>query len=351
MSKGEESHGSKSPWAFRVPLIASALFVLGGAVILVLGLLLTRTSPSLGLDKLGVTGDCAMKTGATLQLSSIHLYAAQMRWSALFLLMVLVSGAALAIAVATVVSIWRENRQGRYSATRKDIVVLTAAVAVAIVVQTVMTRPPTLDAGGVTLSARPAFLSYLMTTFTATFGGGTGACQELLKLIWLTKRVGETIGIVVGAAMTATAAAVSDRARLADRILAARQLLYAGSLLFVVGLLMTQANFAWIAATWSFIGDNDRTTKEIADLISAGVLQVGVAYTAILATFFIPARWYLSWQVAQSLPHGAHDREARKGALEDLGITASWADEAKQILALLAPVVSAPILDALTKSH
>jgi hypothetical protein len=79
------------------------------------------------------------------------------------------------------------------------------------------------------------------------------------------------------------------------------------------------------------------------------VLQVGVSYSATI--FFIPARWYLSWQVRQSLSEGTRDRKARNGALEDLGITASWGDEAKQILALLAPVVSAPILDALTKSH
>jgi hypothetical protein len=227
MSKNENNGPDSRLFGFAFPLTSSFFFVMAGAVTLVLGHLLSRTSPSLGLNQLGLTGDCAVKTGDVPQLASLHLYAVQLRWSALFLLMVLVSAVALVMAIAAVTSIWREaNVPAHTSGARRDIIVLTAAVLVAIVVQFLMTAPPKLEAAGVQLSDRPAFLSYLMTTFTTTFGSNN-PCQKVLSSIWSTKRIGESVGLIVGAAMTATATAIPDRTRLADRIAEARRLLYA----------------------------------------------------------------------------------------------------------------------------
>ena len=68
----------------------------------------------------------------------------------------------------------------------------------------------------------------------------------------------------------------------------------------------------------------------------------------MLGVFFLPARAYLAWQV-QQLPSDAG--KAHEEAAKQAGLAGPWSESAKQILALLAPVFSAPVLDALVKSH
>jgi hypothetical protein len=71
-------------------------------------------------------------------------------------------------------------------------------------------------------------------------------------------------------------------------------------------------------------------------------LQSGVAYSALLVVFFLPARCFLDWLLVPLVPVETRtDAEARKKWLVTHDLAGSWQDDARQLLALLAPVISA----------
>src|SRR4029079_16834610 len=101
---------------------------------------------------------------------------------------------------------------------------------------------------------------------------------------------------------------------------------------------------------WTGTLGDEKATKGIASLLSAGTIQAGVGYSAMLAVFYLPARAYVAWQVQRRyVGSAAKDRKARQKEDEEAGLAGSWTDEAKQVLALLAPILSAPLLDAFVK--
>jgi hypothetical protein len=327
-----------SRWA---PRLAAITFFVAACVFAVgVALVFPWSSPSIGLDELGLAASCAVEVGPAQRARSLHLYAAQARWAAILLLLLIVSIVAVVYAVATFAAAWREadGRDGR--STRRSLVAIAVVVVVTGVWQFLMSPAPVLSEDGVKLPTHPGLLSHMLATFRP-------GCEWIIARIWPAKRLAEAVGLVVGGAMTATAVPLADRGRLIDRIRRIQRLLYAGSLLFVAGMLMTQNNFSWITGTWVSVAGSD-AAKEVADLVSAGTIQSGVVYSAMLAVFFLPARAYLAWQVAR-LPPDA--RQAHDEAAKQAGLAGSVTESAKQILALLAPVLSAPVLDALVKAH
>src|SRR5262249_22508841 len=120
------------------------------------------------------------------------------------------------------------------------------------------------------------------------------SCDWVSTRVLTARRVGEGAAILVGAAMGATAAPVSDPGEVANRIQRLQLLLYCGSLLFVAGILMSESNFSLIIA--QLVGDagDDKMSKGLADVIKSGTVQAGVGYSAVLAAFFLPPRAYLA---------------------------------------------------------
>lgn len=164
---------------------------------------------------------------------------------------------------------------------------------------------------------------------------------------------GEPAGICMGVAMCSlllfrrqpTLEEIALRMRWVNR------LLYAASLLFVVGIMMSRANFTWVLAHWQT--DDDGTIKLLGDVVRAGVIQSGVGYSTLLAIFFLPVRAVLGALVVAvdpPLPDGREqDINARKARLAARDLGSSWQHDARQLLALLAPVLSAPVFDAIAK--
>jgi hypothetical protein len=188
-----------------------------------------------------------------------------------------------------------------------------------------------------------AFLSYLLAALCD--------CTSLGGSVRWARLVGESTGILAGVAMCAMIV-LPRRAtplEVAERMKWIQRLLYGASLLFVAGIMMAYANFTWLLAHW------DTTDEKIAtifgEVVRAGVVQSGVAYSALLAIFFLPARAFLGWIASRLVPMDLRDdADARKKWLVARDMGGAWQDDVRQILALLAPVLSAPVFDAIAKA-
>ena len=126
------------------------------------------------------------------------------------------------------------------------------------------------------------------------------------------------------------------------------RLLYVSSLLLVAGIMMARANFTWILVHWT---EDTTISKALGEVIRSGVLECGVFYSTVLASVFLPARAFLRSAVdplARFEVKGDLDAAKKWLAANDLDRT--WQDDARQILALLAPLLSAPVFDAIAKS-
>jgi len=145
---------------------------------------------------------------------------------------------------------------------------------------------------------------------------------------------------------TATFALVPSPSEVAKRLELLQRLLYLASLLFVAGILMSRANFSWVLAHWKI--EHAPTSKALAEVIKGGVLQSGVGYSALLAIFFLPVRMLLASYADALVPADLSRRAKRKWSVEQ-GLAGSWQKDARQVIALLAPIVSAPIFDAIAK--
>jgi hypothetical protein len=188
------------------------------------------------------------------------------------------------------------------------------------------------------------FLSRLLATLPA-------ACQDVRNSVVWARMFGEPPGFFIGIAMSATLifSKIPTPLELLRRSRQLNYLLYAASLLFVVGLLVTRANISWILAQW-----DPKMVKELAeplaDVVASGVLISGVAYSAILLVFFVPVRCLLGHQIEKTMMESELPTLAlRDKWLKNHGFSRGWKEDAQQILAIFAPVVSVPIFDALTK--
>jgi hypothetical protein len=190
------------------------------------------------------------------------------------------------------------------------------------------------------------FLSHLLFSLPDV----AGECRDARHSVFLARMVGEPAGIAVGVAMTALAgfAAQPGAPELARRSRWLTRLLYTASALFVAGIMMSRANFVWILTHW--VPVDDKLTAAIDAVVSAGVLQSGVVYSALHAVFFAPARGLLSYQIHNAIPPAeAASAENRDAWLKKNELQSRWQDDVRQILAILAPVLSAPVFDAIVK--
>lgn len=164
-----------------------------------------------------------------------------------------------------------------------------------------------------------------------------------LTLAW-TKGAGEISGVVLAVAAASLVAFSSrpSRAELAVRYVLFQRLLYISSFLFVVGTLVSRANFAWVVAHW------DLPKKELSDaasaLVTAGVTHVSIGYSAMLAAAFIPLRLLLDSHLNAHVP-----KAEQQEWFSRLGLSATWQNDVRQLLGLLAPIIAAPIFDVVAK--
>jgi hypothetical protein len=282
-------------------------------------------------------------------LQAASLYATESRWVALFVLLSVVAAGALVAAAVALAATGLERPEK--SAPRAPIVISTVCVA-AIGVAAAAIHLYRLSGHDPGLHG---FLTHMLDAIT-----GHKGCAGLRDRVWPTRLIGEGAAIVVGAAMVATAGPLSDARTAAARIQRLQLLLYCGSFLFVAGIMMSESNVNLIVAQWaSPDGSDDKLPKALAEVIKSGTVQAGVGYSALLAMFFLPARAYLAWR-ARGLAREARDQAdgaaanlpdhaGEKKSLQDAGLMGSWRDDLKQILALLAPILSAPLFDALAK--
>jgi len=171
------------------------------------------------------------------------------------------------------------------------------------------------------------------------------------EVVW-GRMMGEPAGLTIGVGLFAaiTLPMSTTPVELARRSRHLSHLLYAASVLFVIGLLMTRANFSWILAQWDW-SNPDFPPESRKEIVESGVKLAGVAYSAILAVFYLPARWILQNHIDKTVPEGKQTRgtQAREVWLKENGFAAGWRDDIKQILAVLAPVLAAPIFETLAK--
>jgi hypothetical protein len=188
------------------------------------------------------------------------------------------------------------------------------------------------------------FLSRLLATLPA-------ACQDVRNSIVWARMLGEPPGFFIGIAMSATMifSEIPTPLELLRRSRQLNYLLYAASLLFVVGLLVTRANISWILAQWD-PKMAEKLTEPLAKVVASGVLISGAAYSAILLVFFVPVRCLLGYQIERAMMESELPTLASRDKwLKNHGFSRGWKEDAQQILAIIAPVVSVPIFDALTK--
>jgi hypothetical protein len=271
-------------------------------------------------------------------IEALSLFAAQSRWLAFALLLTTVAAIAFVVAVVTLIGIARDTPSAPADSDRHA----TIAVGVLGLAATLL-HLYRLNQGD---SSGTGFL----TTLLGTVSGSAGGCEAIRAMVWPLRTVGEGTAFFLAAAMAATATRSAAPATVARRIGTLQGLLYCGSLLFVAGILVSQSNFAWVTAQWAGYPREESFAQAIEAIVQAGTLQAGVGYSALLVAFFLPARGYLAWRARCVAPRAElHDSAKEKKSLEDAGLVGSWRDDVKQILAILAPILSAPLFDALAK--
>ena len=273
------------------------------------------------------------------QLEVLSLFAMQARWMAFALLLTTIAAIAVVVAVVTVVGLARAAARSASSegALPATVVVGVLGLAAALI------HIYRLEYGD---GAGTGFLTSLL----GTVAGSQGPCEKIRAMVWPMRIIGEGSAFLLAAAMAATAAPSADAATVARRIGTLQLLLYCASLLFVAGILMSQSNFAWVTAQWAGYPREESVEKSIEAIVQAGTLQAGVGYSSLLVAFFLPARSYLAWQARLIAPkQELHDRATEKKNMEEAGLVGSWREDLKQILALLAPILAAPLFDALVR--
>ena len=319
-------NGAVSPWFRWGGLMSLALGVLGAAAI---GQ--AMSSPA-GLVDVWHRFSCA--PAGTKPDVALRLYAAQANWMAVIVLEGVVAAVAVVVSVAALVG--TGNRRDFWRRPESWTLVVAGVAAVGY------------DAHQVNLVRTSTDVHAFLTALLASL---PPECASVRSTVFWARLVGEPPGIVLGVAMAGAGAFVRapTPAELATRLERLKRLLYVASLLFVAGIMMSRANFTLVLAHWDV--DDDKVFKGLGEVIKAGVVQSGVGYSGLLATFFLPVRALLAHHVDASIPAAVHDSEKEKKKwLREHGLSGSWQEDARQLLALLAPVLSAPVFDAIAKS-
>jgi hypothetical protein len=261
---------------------------------------------------------------------ALGVFTAFSQWTA----MVVFEGVAAALALGMTVTTlaYVGNRAGRRDFVFFVLLLLGAGAVANDVTQIWSMRSP---------GAPQGFLSLLLSSLPPE-------CIRVRHDVVWARLLAEPTGVALGVAMVATVSFAEhpNPEELGARARHLNRLLYVASVLFVAGIMMSRANFVWVLAHWDV--SNDDLKKAIAGIVKAGVIQSGVGYTALMTVFFAPVRALLSWQIERAVPAGSRGK-AREKWLKDHDLFVSWQDDARQILALLAPLVSAPVFEAITK--
>lgn len=150
--------------------------------------------------------------------------------------------------------------------------------------------------------------------------------------VMMTRFFGEGAGLVLSFSLMSLAAfgrTITSR-ELAARFQALRTGLYVGSFLFVAGVIMSQANFTWIFALWG--SQSEEIAAAQSSVVTAGLVQAGAAYSALLLATVAPTRWLLDWKLAR-----ATTSDERAAWRESHGVAVTWRDELRQNSALFLP--------------
>jgi hypothetical protein len=195
-------------------------------------------------------------------------------------------------------------------------------------------------------SDHPGLISHLLATLWAC---PQSVFDSVVKSVVRARMLGESPGIFIGIAMAATMTMprTPSPLELGQRIRRLNHLLYAASVLFVAGIMVTRANLNLILSYWNIPMEE----AMIGNLTTAGILASGIAYSCILLIFYIPARCLAEFHARKAIPETeAGTLEAREKWLKENGLAQGFRAELQQVLAILAPVISAPIFEALAKS-
>jgi len=267
----------------------------------------------------------------------LTLFAVQSEWAAIVVLEAAVAVPALACAV------WSLAVAGQECDSRRRAVFLVlVACGVGVVATDIALIWRMRDESFV-----QGFLSRLLSSLPSE------ECGHVRRAVVWARMVGEPAAFALGVAMAGTAirARTWDTETLARRARHLRRLLYVASAALVVGIMMSRSNFTWVLAHWK--GPDDATATALAEVVKSGVLQSGVGYSALLAGFFLPARGLLHRHIHAAIhaaiPPEQNTEAAREEWLKANRLSSSWHEEGRQILAVLAPVLAAPVFDALTK--
>lgn len=264
-------------------------------------------------------------------LDQIALFATHANWVGVLVLEITVAGVALACSLWTLWVVAQSDDLRKRIEFWALICVGTAAIFV-----------DAREVFAMQAATERAFLTQLLASLP-------GECGSVRTSVTWARFFGEPTGISIGLAMAATAtfAMRPSPVEVAKRLELLQRLLYLASFLFVAGILMSRANFSWVLAHWKV--EHAPTSKALAEVIKAGVLQSGVGYSALLAIFFLPVRMLLAGYADALVPTDLHSRRAKRRWFVEHGLAGSWQKEARQVVALLAPIVSAPIFDAIAK--
>ncbi len=315
---------------------ALGCLVIGGLGATLIGMMFDGGwAPDVLIDHVKHTTSCTFpEAGAAEALGILRVYVAHSNWLAMVAFEATIAAIALVCAVVALVAAGRSNGLWR----RWEFALLLVLGLLSVVLDAREVARVRMPGGG------HAFLSQLLSTLPLP------GCQFVRDDVFWARFAGEPGSFVVGLAMTATAAfaRVPRPSEVAARLAHLQRLLYVVSLLFVAGIMMSRANFSWVLSHWE--ATDDKTSKALSDVIRAGVVQSGVAYSTILAVFFLPVRTLLALHVSKSVPLAERKTpKARKKWLAEQGLSESWQKDARQVLALLAPILSAPVFDAVAK--
>jgi len=169
------------------------------------------------------------------------------------------------------------------------------------------------------------------------------------SVVW-GRLVGESAAFALGVAMSTMVQfrKPPTHAHIAQRLFCMKQLLYCASLLLVVGILMSRANFMLVLSHWD-TSQHEGVAKALGGVVEAGAMQSGVGYSALLAVFYFPVRLLLELHVWLQVPDWCRSSQAREMWCGAHGLTGSWRNELQPILAVVAPLIAAPVLEALAR--
>jgi len=332
-----------------------ALYLLGLALSFGVWVVLQRT-PSVALvtdtpvclsvqQRAPATIGAAPRTGpsvpkpSSMTADELNLFSAEATQLGTYLLMILAAAIGVAAAAHAVWSVARDGNDSGGTTSRKKGIWTVVSIGLAAAIADVW------------LARRhgAGFLYQLLFTLH-------GACPRLKDDVLLARYVGECPGFLIAAAMAVASIVITPTGeRIAARVQLMQRLLYVASVIFVAGILMCHANFSLVLANWAGQASDDKLAKALQGVVASGGIQAGVGYSALIAIFYLPARFYLAALtdrlVSSSAPPGPEitRKAARAQLLKDNGVSVSWLDDAKQILALLAPVLASPLFDAIAK--